>query len=120
MPSLLTYVKSFRINRRKEVNTDNSVVFNNLKKAIRTGQTKNAILIALTLIGTETKAGMALWSALRASASEDVSYTQYHLVTLVKDLFNNWMHNENPAYISHAIAALCEAPKGTSAADLLK
>jgi hypothetical protein len=102
------------------VNNDNSLVFNNLKKAIRTGQQKTAIMIALTLIGADAKDGMALWSALRASASEDISYTEGHLVMLVRALFNNWMHEKKPAFIVHAILALCEAPKGTSAADLLK
>jgi hypothetical protein len=77
-------------------------------------------MIALTLIGTETKDGMALWSALRASASEDISYTEHHLVTLVSALFSNWVHKKNPAFIAHAIVALCEAPKGTSANDLIK
>ena|ERR1051325_8211931 len=87
-----------------------------LTAAIRRGDSIRAIRLALPLLGQEQ---FRFWNFIKLSASSDISYTGHTTVLTVSALFDNWAIDHNPAYVAHAVLALCEAPKGTSAADKL-
>ena len=87
-----------------------------LRKAIRRGDPKAAVAITVGLLAGHAS---ELWAFLRQSSSSDVSHTDGHAAVLVKTLFDNWTLDQNPAFIVHAVLALTDAPKGTSAMDYL-
>jgi len=87
-----------------------------LKKAIRRGDPKGAVTIAQGLL--VENAG-ELWTFLKAAASSEVSHTNQQTAVFVKALFDNWMLDQNPVFVVHAVLALSDAPKGTSAMDYL-
>jgi len=87
-----------------------------LKKAIRRGDPKAAVTITQgLLVGNVGE----LWRFLKAAASSEVSHTNQQTAVFVKALFDNWMLDQNPVFVVHAVLALSDAPKGTSAMDYL-
>jgi hypothetical protein len=87
-----------------------------LKKAIRRGDPKGAVTIARGLLAGNPG---ELWRFLKQAASSEVSHTNEQTTVLVKGLFDNWMLDQNPVFVVHAVLALTYAPKGTSAMDYL-
>jgi len=87
-----------------------------LRKAIRRGDPKAAVAITLGLLAGHAS---ELWTFLKQASSSDVSHTDGHAAVLVKALFDNWTLDQNPVFIVHAVLALTDAPKGTSAMDYL-
>jgi len=93
-----------------------SQTYISLKKAIRRGDPVASVTIAKGLL--ETNVG-ELWRFLKASSSSEISYANQQTAIFVKTLFDNWMLDQNPVFVMHAVLALADAPKGTSAMDYL-
>lgn len=87
-----------------------------LRKAIRRGDDKGAVTIAQGLVTGNVG---ELWRFLKAASSSEVSHTNQQTALIVKTLFDNWMLDQNPVFVVHAVLALAEAPKGTSAMDYI-
>jgi replication-associated recombination protein RarA len=79
-----------------------------LQKSVRRGLEEDALYWASEFHSARPE---NLWKRLRVMASEDVDFREYHIVPIVRALYENWKQDNDFLYVAHAVIVLVRASK---------